>query len=84
MLIYIIIHALYFAHYDACFQINGDAKKCRYLRMTNNFIFSLISFILFSHEVLLEECFAMDTLIKLFVFLISVIFLNFSRLFIFA
>ena len=84
MLKYIINHALCFAHYDAYFQINGDAKKCRYLSVTNNFIFSHISFILLSHEVLLEECFAMDTLIKLFVSLISVIFLNFSRLFIFA
>ena len=52
--------------------------------MTNNFIFSYISFKLLSHEVLLEDCFAMDTLIKLFVSLISVNFLNFSRLFIFA
>ena len=43
--------------------------------MTNNFIFSHIS-----HEVLLEECFAMDTLIKIFVSLISVNFLNFSLL----
>ena len=42
------------------------------------------SFKLLSHEVLLEECFAMDTLIKCFVSLISVNFLNFSRLFIFA
>ena len=84
MLEYIINHALYFAHYDPFFQINDDAKKCRYLSVTNNFIFSHISFILLSHEVLLEECFAMDTLIKLFVSLISVIFLNFSWLFIFA
>ena len=61
MLKYIINHALYFAHYDAYFQINGDAKKCRYLSETNNFIYSHISFILLSHEVLLEECFAMDT-----------------------
>ena len=72
------------AHYDAYFQINDDAKKCRFLSVTNNFIFSYISFKLLSDEVLLEECFAMDTLIKLFVSLISVNFLNFSRLFIFA
>ena len=57
-----------------------DAKKCRYLSVTNNFIFSHISFRLHSHEVLLEECFAMDTLVKLFVSLFSVTFLNFSLL----
>ena len=45
--------------------------KCRYLSVTNNFIFSHISFKLLSHEVLLEEYFTMDTLIKLFVSLIS-------------
>ena len=38
MLKYIINNALYLAHYDAYFQINGDAKKCRYLSVTNNFI----------------------------------------------
>ena len=52
--------------------------------MTNNFIFSHISFKLLSHEKLLEECFAMDTLMKLFVSLISVNDLNISRMFIFA
>ena len=84
MLKYIIDCGLYLAHYDAYFQINDDAKKCRYLSVTNNFIFSYILFKLLSYKVLLEECFAMDTLIKLFVSLISVNFLNFSRLFIFA
>ena len=84
MLKYIINYALYLAHYDAYFQINDDAKKCRYLSVTNNFIFSYISFKLLSHEVLLGECFSMDILIKLFVSLISVNFLNSSRLFIFC
>ena len=77
---YIISYALYLAHYDAYFQINDDARKCRYLSVTNNFIFFYVSYKLLSHEVLLEECFAMDTLIKLFVSLIGVNFLNFSRL----
>ena len=84
MLKYTINYALYLLHYDAYFQINDATKKYRYLSVTNNFIFSYISFKLLSHEVLLEECFAMDTLLKLFVSLISVNFLNFSRLFIFA
>ena len=44
MLKYIINYVLCLAHYDAYFQINGDAKKCRYLSVTNNFIFSYISF----------------------------------------
>ena len=39
MLKYIINYALYLADYDAYFQINDDAKKCRYLNVTNNFIF---------------------------------------------
>ena len=52
MLEYIINYALYLAHYDAHFKINDDAKKCRNLSMTNNFIFSHISFKLLSHEVL--------------------------------
>ena len=84
MLKYIINYALYLAHYDAYFQINDDAKKCRDLSVTNNFIFSYISFKLLSHEVLLEECFSRDIPIKLFVSLIRVNFLNISRLFIFA
>ena len=63
MLKYIINYALYLAHYDAYFQINDDAKKCRY-SVTNNFILSYISFKLLSHEVLLEECFATGTLIN--------------------
>ena len=37
---YIINYALYFAHYDAYFLINGHTKKCRYRNVTNNFIFS--------------------------------------------
>ena len=36
----IVNYALYLAHYDA--HINDDAKKCRYLSVTNKFIFSLI------------------------------------------
>ena len=84
MLKYKINYALYLAHYDAYFQINDDAMKRRYLSVTNNFIFSYISFKLLSHEVPLEERYAMDTLIKLFVCLISVKILSFSRLFIFA
>ena len=63
---YIINYALYLAHYDAYFDINDDAKKCGYLSITNNLIFSHYSFKFLSHEVLLEECFAMDTLIIFF------------------
>ena len=36
MLKYIINYALYLAHYRAYFHINDDAKKCRYLNLTNN------------------------------------------------
>ena len=36
MLKYIINYALYSALYDAYFQVNDDAKKCRYLSVTNN------------------------------------------------
>ena len=82
MLKYKINYALKLAHYDAYFHINDDAMKCRYLNVKNNFIFSLYSFKLLSHEVLLEECFAIVTLIQLFVSLISENFLNFSQLFI--
>ena len=39
MLKYIINYTLYLAHYDAYFQINGDAKKCRYLSVTNDLNF---------------------------------------------
>ena len=67
----IVFSALY-----AYFHINDDAKKCRYLSVPNNSIFSHHSFKLLSHEVLLEVCFAMDTLIKLFISLISVTFMN--------
>ena len=31
---------LLFSAYDAYFHINDDAKKCRFLSVTNNFIFS--------------------------------------------
>ena len=40
MLNYIINYAFYLARYDAYFHINDDARKCRYLSVTNNFIFS--------------------------------------------
>ena len=40
MLEYIINYALHLAHYDAYFHVNDDAKRCRYLGVTNNFIFS--------------------------------------------
>ena len=40
MLKYIINYAFYLARYDAYFHINDDAKKCRYLSITNNFMFS--------------------------------------------
>ena len=42
-------YALYFAHYYACLHKHDDAKKCRYLSVTNNFVFSYNSFKLFSH-----------------------------------
>ena len=35
---YIINSGLYLAHYDEYFLINDDAKKCKYLSVTNNFI----------------------------------------------
>ena len=47
MLKYIINYALY-----AYFHINADAKKCRYLSVTNDFIFSHNSLKWLSHEVL--------------------------------
>ena len=65
-----------FSAFCAYFHINDDAKKCRYLSVTNNFIFSHKSFKLLSYEVLQEVCFAMDTLIKVFISLISVNFMN--------
>ena len=37
---YIINYAFYLVRYDAYFHINDDARKCRYLSVTNNFIFS--------------------------------------------
>ena len=40
MLKYIINYAFYLARYEAYFHINGAAKKCKYLSVTNNFIFS--------------------------------------------
>ena len=42
MLNYKINYALYFAHYDAYFQINAGAKKSWYLSVTNNFIYFVI------------------------------------------
>ena len=42
MLAYILNNALYLAHHDAYFHINDDARKCSYLSVTNNFIFSII------------------------------------------
>ena len=45
MLEYLINYALHLAHYDAYFHINDDAKRGRYLGVTNNFIFSRNSFI---------------------------------------
>ena len=50
MLKYIIKYAWYLAHLDACFHINDDAKKCRYLSVTNNFIFFHNSFKLLSQK----------------------------------
>ena len=51
---YMIKYAFYLARYmyDAYFHINDDARKCRYLIVTNNFIFSHNLFKLLSHEVL--------------------------------
>ena len=65
---YIINCNLYLADYDAYFPVNGDAKKCRYLSVTNKFIFFQNSFKLLPYEALLEVCFAMDSLIKLVCF----------------
>ena len=39
---YIINYTLYLAHYDAYFHINDDAKKCRYLSITNKDLYSFI------------------------------------------
>ena len=41
---------LYLAHYGEYFHINGDAKKYKYLSVTNNYIFFHNSFKLFSNE----------------------------------
>ena len=49
---YIINYNLYLADYDAYFHINGDAKKCRYLSVTNKFIFFQNSFKLLPYETL--------------------------------
>ena len=38
MIKYPINYTLYLVHYDAYFHINDDAKKCRYLSVTNKFI----------------------------------------------
>ena len=40
----VINFALFLARFDAYFHINDDAKKCKYLSATNNFIFSHNSF----------------------------------------
>ena len=48
MLKYIINYALHLTHYTAYFHINDDAKKCRYLSVTTNFIFPHNSFKLLS------------------------------------
>ena len=37
-------------HDDEYFQINDDAKKCKYLSVTKNFIFFHNSLKLLSHE----------------------------------
>ena len=47
----IIKQGLDLAHYGEYFHINDDAKKCKYLNVTNNFIFFFQnSFKLLSHE----------------------------------
>ena len=51
MLKYEINYALYLAHYDAYFHINGAASSVD-ICVTNNFIFSHNLFKLLSHEVL--------------------------------
>ena len=67
MIKYIINFALYLAHYDAYCHINDEAK-CRYLSVTNKFIFSHNSLKLLPHEALEEVCFVMDTLIQIICF----------------
>ena len=52
MLKYAINYALYISALNAYFHINDDAKKCRYLSVANNFIFSHKPFKLLPHEVL--------------------------------
>ena len=42
---YLINYAFCLARYDAYSHINDDAKKCRYLSVTNNFIYSLIIYL---------------------------------------
>ena len=44
MLKYVINYTLYLEHYMHILHINDDAKKCRYLSVTNNFKFSHNSF----------------------------------------
>ena len=84
MLKYIINYSFYLARYDANFHINDEAKKCRYLNVTNNFIFSHNLFKLLSYEVIKEVCLFMDSLTKIICFsIISVNFLNLILLFIF-
>ena len=50
MLKYITNYALYLAHYRAYFHINDDTRKCRYLCVTNNYIFPHNSFKWLSYE----------------------------------
>ena len=47
---YFINYTLYLAHYDAYFHINDEAKKCRYLSVTNKFILFHNSFKLLSYR----------------------------------
>ena len=49
MLKYIINCAFYLARYDAYFHINDDAKKCRYVSVTNNLIYCLIIYLNWFH-----------------------------------
>ena len=49
MMKYIINYTLYLALYDAYFHINDDAKKCRYLSVTNESLYSFIIHLNCSH-----------------------------------
>ena len=52
MLKYVINYAYNALNTMHIFHINDDAKKCRYLNVTYNFVFSYNSFKLMSNEVL--------------------------------